>query len=102
MAEVYRAVDTATGQGVVLKVPHPGIAGDMAAFNRYRREIDIAARLDHPGVQRLLSKPGAQFMVLEYVEGESLRRYLTRNGPLPVETFCASHSGLHGPGAGPR
>jgi eukaryotic-like serine/threonine-protein kinase len=85
MAEVYRAVDTATGQDVVLKVPHVSIAGDIAAFNRYRREMDIAARLDHPGLQRLLSKPDAPFMVFGYVEGESLRAYLKRHGPLPVD-----------------
>jgi len=85
MAEVYRAVDTRTGGDVVLKVPHVSIAGDLAAFNRYRREIDIAARLDHPGLQRLLSRPTAPFMVFEYVNGESLRTYLRKHGQLPIE-----------------
>ncbi len=85
MAEVYRAVDSSNGRDVVLKVPHSSIAGDIAAFNRYRREIEIACRLDHPGLQRLLSDPNAPFMVFEYVEGESLRKYLARHGRLPVE-----------------
>jgi len=85
MAEVYRAVDTSTGLDVVLKVPHISIAGDVAAFNRYRREIDIAHRLDHPGLQRLLSDANAPFMVFEYVEGESLRTYLSRHARLPIE-----------------
>src|SRR5947209_15617738 len=55
MAEVYRALDASTGRDVVLKVPHSSIAGDIAAFNGYRREIEIFCRLDHPGLQRLLS-----------------------------------------------
>jgi serine/threonine-protein kinase len=85
MAEVYRAVDISTGREVVLKVPHSAIAGDLAAFNRYRREVDIATRLDHPGLQRLLSEPNAPFMVFEYIEGESLRAYLKSHGPLPID-----------------
>jgi serine/threonine-protein kinase len=84
-AEVYRAVDRTTGRDVVLKVPHTAMAGDLAAFNRYRREIDIAVRLDHSGVQRLLSEPNAPFMVFDYIEGESLRTYLKRRGLLPVD-----------------
>ena len=85
MAEVYRAVDTTTGRDVVLKVPQVSIVGDLAAFNRYRREIDIAARLDHPGLQHLLSEPEAPIMVFEYIEGVSLRKYLKTRGPLPVD-----------------
>ena len=84
MAEVYRAIDRQTGQEVVLKLPHIAIAGDLPLFNRYRREIEIAHGLDHPGLQRLLSEPSASYMVLTYVEGESLRRYLSREGPLPI------------------
>ena len=85
MAEVYRALDTTSGGDVVLKIPNASTAGDLAAFNRYRREIDIAARLEHPGVQRLLSEPNASFMVFEYIPGESLRSYLRAHGPLPVD-----------------
>jgi serine/threonine protein kinase len=85
MAEVYRAVDKTTDHEVVLKLPHLAIAGDLAAFNRYRREMEVAAGLDHPGLQRLLSEPNARFMVLDYVDGETLRAYLAARGPLPVD-----------------
>jgi serine/threonine-protein kinase len=85
MAEVYRAIDTTSGQDVVLKVPPVSIAGDLAAFNRYRREIDIASRLQHTGLQRLLSDPSEPFMVFEYVDGESLRTYLKTHAPLSID-----------------
>jgi serine/threonine-protein kinase len=85
MAEVYRAVDKPTGAEVVIKLPHLATAGDLAAFNRYRREIEVAAGLDHPGLQRLRSAPNASYMVLDYVEGRTLRAYLTELGRLPVD-----------------
>jgi serine/threonine-protein kinase len=85
MSEMYRALDRTTGRDVVVKLPHLTIAGDLAAFNRYRREIDVAAGLAHPGLQRLLSEPNANYMVLEYVEGETLREYLTVRRRLPIE-----------------
>ena len=85
MAEVYRAVDRETGSEVVLKLPHLAIAGDLTAFNRYRRETEVVAGLEHPGVQRLLSDPRAQYMVLGYIDGQSLRSDLAERGQLPVD-----------------
>lgn len=85
MAEVYRAVDGDTGRDVVLKLPHVAIAGDLAAFNRFRHEKEIVTGLKHPGVQRLVSDPSEPLMVFDYVEGQSLRTYLSANGPLPVD-----------------
>jgi serine/threonine-protein kinase len=85
MAEVYRAVDRTTGCEVVLKLPHLAIAGDLAAYSRYRREIEVANGLEHPGLQRLVSEPNARYMVLEYVDGETLRAYLAARGRLPIE-----------------
>src|SRR5258707_10353653 len=85
LSEVSRALDKTTGRDVVLKLPHLAIAGDLAAFNRYRREIEVASGLDHPGLQRLLSEPNARYMVLDYVEGETLRAYLIVRRQLPVD-----------------
>ncbi len=85
MADVYRAIDCKTKQHVVVKLPQVTLAGDLAAFNRYQRELEIARGLDHPGVQKLLSDPGTPYMVFEYVEGESLRAYLAKHGPLPID-----------------
>ncbi len=88
-AEIYRARDTATGTDVVLKSPNPTLFADPALFSRYQRETEVAKRLHHAGVQRSLdlgtvrSEP---YLVLEYVEGENLRRRLRRfEGPLPLD-----------------
>ncbi|HLZ31571.1 MAG TPA: serine/threonine-protein kinase [Chloroflexota bacterium] len=88
--ETYKALNTATGQTVVLKLPDVAIIGDLSAYNRYRREIEIGQCLDHPGLQRVLPDAringrGDPFMVLEYVHGESLRTYLRAHPPLPVD-----------------
>ncbi|MBV9326004.1 MAG: protein kinase [Chloroflexi bacterium] len=88
-AEVYRASEIDTGREVVLKIPHLTTAGDLVAFNQYRREMEIASRLRHPGLQRVLSDRSDPFMVLEYIEGQSLRTYLEERGPLPVDQVTA-------------
>lgn len=89
-AEIYKARDTSTGQTVVLKMPNPTLFADPGLFQRYRRESDIARQLDHPGVQRgvdLGDDRSEPYLVLEYVDGENLRRVLrTGPSPLPVET----------------
>jgi serine/threonine-protein kinase len=90
-AEVYRAMDTTSGSTVVLKSPDPQLFADPAAFSRYRRELQIARSLDHPGVQRSLDGGHHRtepYEVLEYVDGENLRHVLARhrNDLLPLDT----------------
>jgi serine/threonine protein kinase len=108
-AETYRARDTSTGATVVLKCPNPTLFADPALFQRYRRETEVAKRLDHPGVQRSLdlgADRSEPYLVLEYVEGDNLRRRLRRfEGPVPVPLaidwgiqLASALSYLHGQG----
>jgi serine/threonine-protein kinase len=88
-AETYKAVDTSTGGTVVLKFPNPQLFADPGLFSRYQREVDIARRLDHPGVQRSMDVGDSRtepYLVLEYVDGENLRSRLRRiGGPVDVD-----------------
>jgi serine/threonine-protein kinase len=88
-AETYRATDVETGGTVVLKSPNPQLFAEPSLFNRYRREAEVARRLDHPGVQRSLDTGKHRtepYLVLEYVEGEPLRRRLRHGaGPLTID-----------------
>ena len=82
-AETYKALDTRSGATLVLKMPNPNLFADPGLFQRYRRESDIARKLDHPGVQRGVDGGDTRtepYLVLEYIDGDNLRRVL-RSGP---------------------
>lgn len=87
-AETYRARNVATGEVVVLKSPDPLLFADPGVHQRFLREAEIARRLDHPGVQRSVDARGTRseaYIVLEYVEGESLRvRLAAMPGGVPL------------------
>ncbi len=95
-SDIYLATDP-EGRRVVLKCPHEGIMGDVATFDRFRREMEIARRLDHPGIQHSLDPGGDRtrpYLVMEYVEGETLREHLRRRGLLPIAEAVALVDGL--------
>ena len=75
MATVYLAEDLKHHRKVAVKVFHPELAAAIGA-ERFLREIEIAARLDHPHVLPLYDSGNANgnlFYVMPHVEGESLR-----------------------------
>ena len=88
-AEVYKARATDAGNTVVLKSPNPQLFADPALFQRYQREIEIARRLDHPGVQRSLDIGDTRtepYLVLEYIDGSNLRTVLRElHGSVPID-----------------
>jgi eukaryotic-like serine/threonine-protein kinase len=86
-SDVYRARDD-SGTEVVLKCPREVILGDASTFDRFRREMKIASRLNHPGVQRSLdigANRSRVYMVIEYVEGATLRELLDKSSPFSID-----------------
>jgi serine/threonine-protein kinase len=90
MASIYRATDMRAGRQVAIKIPHPDMEADPVLFDRFKREIEIGEKLDHPGVMKVLDsgEPGQVYMVMEWVEGRLLRRLLAENRKLPPERAC--------------
>jgi serine/threonine-protein kinase len=92
MSRVFVATETALGRQVVIKLLSPSLAEGVSA-DRFRREIQLAARLQHPHIVPLLAAgevtldAGASrpllYFTMPYVEGESLRARLKR-GALPA------------------
>ncbi|HEY6110214.1 MAG TPA: protein kinase, partial [Gemmatimonadales bacterium] len=86
MASVYLARDLKLQRQVALKVLRPELA-EALGTERFLREIQIAAKLSHPHILQLYDSgeaAGRLFYVMPYVEGESLRQRLDREGRLPV------------------
>ena len=86
-SDVFLAEDP-DGRQVVLKCPHESIMGDVSTFDRFRRELEISRHLQHPGIQRPIdftSDRSRPYMVMEYIDGETLRAMLSRDKKLSVE-----------------
>ena len=87
MGEVYRAVDTRVNRTVAVKVLPAEAAAHPERRHRFERESHAVARLNHPHICTLYdvgNQDGVEFLVMEYLEGETLSARLTR-GPLPID-----------------
>ena len=86
MSRVFTAQETALGRTVVVKVLPPELAAGVS-IERFKREIALAARLQHPHIVPLLSAgqmDGVPYFMMPFVTGESLRARLARHGELPL------------------
>lgn len=90
MATVYRAIDTRLTRTVAVKVMHIGLGDDAEFARKFDREARAAAKLSHPNVVSVFDqgqdREGANsrpYIVMEYVEGETLRDVLNREAPMP-------------------
>ncbi|MDQ6827529.1 MAG: serine/threonine-protein kinase [Gemmatimonadota bacterium] len=86
MSRVFVAEETALGRRVVVKVLPPEF-GAQVSSDRFRREVQVVARLQHPHIVPLLSAgeaAGVLYYTMPLIEGESLRMRLARTGALPV------------------
>ena len=83
MAEVLRGKDTRLGRDVAVKILRPDLAGDPSFLARFRREAQAAASLNHPNIVSVYDTGedgGTPFIVMEYVEGRTLRDILRTQG----------------------
>jgi serine/threonine-protein kinase len=86
MAQVWRGRDITLDRIVAIKVLHPHLAGDDAFVTRFRREAVAAARLSHRsivGVYDTVSDRGFEAIVMELIDGETLRDQLNRLTVMP-------------------
>ena len=87
MARVYLAQDIKHDRPVALKVMHPEIALALGR-ERFLREIRLTAKLSHPNILTVHDSGEAGeylWYAMPYVEGETLRLHMEKNGPLPVD-----------------
>ena len=86
MSTVYRAVDTRLDRQVAVKVMSAGLSNDPAFGDRFAREARTAARLSHVNAVSVFDQGGDAghvFLVMELVEGRTVRDLLRENGHLP-------------------
>jgi len=86
MSRVYVATEKTLGRTVVVKVLPPDLA-HAVSIERFRREIAMAARLQHPHIVPLLTAgeaDGLPYYTMPFIDGESLRARLARVGELPL------------------
>jgi len=87
MADVWLAEDQELGRKVAIKMLHDRYANDTQFVERFRREATHAAGLSHPNVVSIFDRGeagGSYYIVMEYVEGRTLKELIVTRGPCPV------------------
>ena len=102
MGAVYKARNPANGELVAIKVLPPITAKNPVLLKRFEQEYKVAAALDHPHIVRAIEFCGvgtAPFLVMEYVDGESLGAKIEREGAMPedqaIRLIAQVCQGLH-------
>ncbi len=92
MADVYLAEDQELGRRVAVKILHERYANDDQFVERFRREATHAAGLQHPNIVSIYDRGetnGSYFIVMEYVEGRTLKDLIRSRGPCPIPVAIA-------------
>jgi len=87
MADVYLAEDQELGRRVALKLLDDRHASDEQFVERFRREAQSAAGLNHPSIVSIFDRgyaEGTYYIAMEYLDGRTLKELLVKNGPTPV------------------
>jgi eukaryotic-like serine/threonine-protein kinase len=92
MADVYLAEDQELGRRVAIKMLHSRYANDEQFVERFRREATHAAGLSHPNIVSIFDRgefDGSYYIVMEYVEGRTLKELIRSRGLCPVPVAIA-------------
>jgi serine/threonine-protein kinase len=85
MADVYKAKDHILGRVVAIKVLKPEFSEDLTFVTKFRTEAQSAAGLEHPNIVNIYdvgSENGLHFIVMEHIEGITLKTYIEKKGQL--------------------
>ncbi len=92
MATVYKALHIGFDEVRALKVIHAELAGDLSFVKRFGQEAALTRKLQHPNAVRVedidQSEDGRPFLVMEFIEGQSLKEVIQQQAPLPVPRVC--------------
>jgi serine/threonine-protein kinase len=93
MGAVYKALRVRFDELRALKVMSPELAADPTFVKRFMREAVITRRLQHPNAVRVddidEAEDGRPFIVMEYIEGRSLKEVVQQEARMPVERVCS-------------
>jgi eukaryotic-like serine/threonine-protein kinase len=87
MADVYLAEDQELGRPVALKLLDERHASDEQFVERFRREAQSAAGLNHPSIVSIFDRgyaEGTYYIAMEFLDGRTLKELLVKNGPTPI------------------
>ena len=89
MADVYKARDILLDRIVAVKILHSSFAEDNDFIIRFRHEAQSAGKLSHPNIVGLYDvgcDSDVHYIVMEYVEGETLKQYIQNHPNIPIDT----------------
>src|SRR5260370_1350556 len=93
MAAVYKALHVRFKEPRALKVINPELANDANFVRRFEQEAVVTRKLQHPNAVRVddidEAEDGRPFIVMEFVEGESLKDVIEREAPMPAARVCS-------------